>query len=363
MKISVISSYNKPSQRDAGLDAGRGLLMALGLVLHVGNIYRVESPWLVVDQQQSVFFDWLVEAIHSFRMPAFFVVSGYFASLVLSRRGGRRYTADRLQRLGLPLLVVWLAFNALQQGLDHTPGPAPAWLPWLPPLYHLWFLLDLLFLTPVLVVLNPALLALAKRLDRFERLAAWQAIAGLASGVMAMSLLARASGYGFFHIFNLTWPDRLCTDLGYLAFGMLLHGSVVLKAAFMRLSVWWALPALAAGAWLALQTVPDGWLSEVRLFAYLLAAAVMTAVVWVLCARWFQRDSAFTRALADTSYTLYLVHHLLVVCLGTLLLPLVWPAAIKFVVVGLVTLALCLAVHYRLVRRVSWIGLLLNGRR
>lgn len=337
--------------------------MSLGVILHAGNIYRVDGAWLVADRQQSVYFNWLVEAIHLFRMPAFFVVSGYFAAMVIARRGGSRYAADRLQRLGLPLLVVWLTLNLLQQRIDHTPGPAMGSMPWLPPLYHLWFLLDLLILTPVLVAVFPALRSLAKRLDHCERMPAWLPILALVCGVMMLSALARASGYGYAQILDLTSLDRLVRALGYLVFGMLLHGSVVLKAAFMRLSPWWGLPALLLGTWLALQPIPKGWVSESMLFGTLLAAAVLTAAVLGLCARWFRRDSGFTRALADTSYTLYLVHHLSVVGLGAWLAPLALPAGIKFAVVLLATLVICVAIHQLLVRRVSWIRLLLNGHR
>jgi hypothetical protein len=46
--------------------------------------------------------------IHMFRMQAFFLIAGFFAHLVYSRRGGRAFLGQRLLRIGVPLVVGWL---------------------------------------------------------------------------------------------------------------------------------------------------------------------------------------------------------------------------------------------------------------
>ena len=58
----------------ADLDAARAVLRLLGPVLHSADVYRV-GRWVVHDPSSNVAFDWLVTAIHLFRMSAFFWIS------------------------------------------------------------------------------------------------------------------------------------------------------------------------------------------------------------------------------------------------------------------------------------------------
>jgi fucose 4-O-acetylase-like acetyltransferase len=43
--------------------------------------------------------------LHSFRMPMFFLISGFFASMMLGKYGVRKYLVRRWWRIGIPLLV------------------------------------------------------------------------------------------------------------------------------------------------------------------------------------------------------------------------------------------------------------------
>jgi glucan biosynthesis protein C len=90
-------------------DALRGVAMLLGVVLHASICYR-QTPvpglfWLVYDAAPFPFFDWLSSWIHSFRMPLFFVLAGFFAVLSYDRGGPRKYLVRRSRRLLIPFLV------------------------------------------------------------------------------------------------------------------------------------------------------------------------------------------------------------------------------------------------------------------
>ena len=62
------------------LDAMRSILMILGIVLHSANVFS-DSDWAIQNIDTSVYFSYLVEVIHLFRMPAFFIVSGFFCHI------------------------------------------------------------------------------------------------------------------------------------------------------------------------------------------------------------------------------------------------------------------------------------------
>lgn len=101
-------------RRYHGLDVARGVLMALGVVLHAANVYAQDQTWLIGDTARHPFFDLLSDAIHVFRMPAFFLLSGFFAAMMLERHPPARFLARRLKRLAVPMIAAGVLLNGLQ---------------------------------------------------------------------------------------------------------------------------------------------------------------------------------------------------------------------------------------------------------
>jgi peptidoglycan/LPS O-acetylase OafA/YrhL len=90
--------------RRGDLDALRGVAMLLGIGLHASLAY-FSYPWPVQDSARSLAFGLAYAAIHGFRMPLFFLLSGFFTMLVYRRRGLRTLLEQRALRLLLPLLM------------------------------------------------------------------------------------------------------------------------------------------------------------------------------------------------------------------------------------------------------------------
>ena len=63
--------------------------MLLGVFLHAALAYAhpTQIVWLATDPQSSVLVDASFCFIHLFRMGLFFLISGYFARLLINRRG------------------------------------------------------------------------------------------------------------------------------------------------------------------------------------------------------------------------------------------------------------------------------------
>ena len=83
------------------LDALRGVLMVLGVVLHSARPYD-SNPWQVKDVVRLEWLDVVVSAIHLFRMPAFFMVAGYFAMFLLARQAMLPFLRERMRRVLVP---------------------------------------------------------------------------------------------------------------------------------------------------------------------------------------------------------------------------------------------------------------------
>lgn len=100
-----------PSPRLPALDVVRAAAMLLGVVLHACAPYmHVPLRGLIMPVQEyaaSRLPDTLFWVLHSFRVPMFFVVAGFFARDVLSRRTPDEFLTRRWKRLGIPLLVAY----------------------------------------------------------------------------------------------------------------------------------------------------------------------------------------------------------------------------------------------------------------
>ena len=89
-----------------GLDALRGVLMMLGILLHCALAYMPESPWPFVDwTTSSGELSLITDGVHMFRMPAFFLLSGFFGALLWQRRGPKAMLKNRVARIVLPFAV------------------------------------------------------------------------------------------------------------------------------------------------------------------------------------------------------------------------------------------------------------------
>ena len=134
------------SQRRYDLDALRAWAMFLGIVLHAAIFvlpaperrWPMHDPEAIGDQTYRL----IIDAVHGFRMPVFFMLSGFFSALLCRRRGLAAFRKQRLQRVGLPLLIgcltvipltVWLlklianqrsAFTEIYEAI--TPLTAPS---------------------------------------------------------------------------------------------------------------------------------------------------------------------------------------------------------------------------------------------
>lgn len=106
------------SPRYHALDCVRATAMLLGVFYHWqfvgGGFGMAGGPKGSIDH-------WL----HSFRMPLFFLISGFFANMMLGKYGVGKYLARRWWRIGMPLLVAILAFAGLRFGQEYIPAMAP----------------------------------------------------------------------------------------------------------------------------------------------------------------------------------------------------------------------------------------------
>lgn len=359
------------------LDHLRALAMLAGVLFHAALAYSplLQPWWPTADRQSAAVVDALAWLSHLLRMPLFFLVAGYFAALVIQRRGMGGLARQRARRILLPFLLAWPLVHvaittATGWAAEHVTHLSPLllmlreWMampeaPALPPgTGHLWFLYYLLLFG----VLHWAgrVLELGWLLERWlARGLRWTAFALplLLWPGFALAPAPHPAPEGLLPQF---WAIGVYGP--FYALGVALHGRLDELSTLRR----WLLPgaafSLVAYALFLLEL--DAGLAYANAAARTAALEAMVAgwgtlVCLVLGLQALAHPRAWLRYLSGGAYWLYLVHLPLLFAIQYALMDLEWPWPVKYACAVAATLALGLASYEGLVRRTAlrrWVG-------
>ena len=144
------------ADRIHSLDFLRAFALLMGVLLHVVMLFLEPFDGSEPRLGASIIFIW----IHTWRMPLFMLLAGFFTALSLSKRDVGNYALNRLIRLGVPILLLWAVIPAVDETTSDI-FKLPELISWvlydLPftlSLDHLWFLYYLLIFYGVLLLLK-----------------------------------------------------------------------------------------------------------------------------------------------------------------------------------------------------------------
>ena len=387
-----VAPLSKPSpnaelQRYHAFDSLRAVMMLLGLVIHSAMGYIVfpaDRVWPFKDPHPSAFFDLLVMFIHSFRMPVFFVIAGFFAAFLYTTRGAGVLFRNRVERIALPLACAWIILFPLiilASGFAHTRSSVQVSIDpndltigrLLNRLLHLWFLYDLLILYGAALLVMPFVQRIPQKvrnriLDGFSWAVPVLCGPALFSLVTMLTLFPMQEwtldtsdsflpplrilvAYGVFFLFGwLLYHRRILLP----TFSQRAWGNLIIGFIFFGLYVFCADQALSRGPTLGL---------------HILALGSLAAATWPfiygflgLFLRYLEKPIPFARYMVDASYWMYLVHLPCTIVLPAFLSTLPLPTFVKFSVVLGATIFLTVVTYHYWVRATA-IGQVLNGRR
>jgi glucan biosynthesis protein C len=365
-------------ERQHYLDQLRALLMFLGIPYHAGLIYSSNLDWTVSSAETSAILTWAFQFTHTFRMPTFMLIAGFFAVVMIRKQGEVSWLKNRFLRLGVPLISVALLVNPFQMLAKATAihGASGAWDAWVDRLsslgghwvQQLWFLSDLLVYC--------SLLAFAWRhggklrlddlcrglLDRIGRGMASIAVALCLVGVGTAVAAAAASLVDINFLLSGTFQTtRTVTFASFF----LLGAALAYRRQWLEnfTTIHWPCWGAAAVACAVLTVVEPRDEPAYRLTAHFLTpiAGVLSAHVLLSGARkWFNRSAAATAKMVDASMTVYLFHSLFVCWAGVAFLEASWPPLVEFSLIVVVSTIASLGVH-ALVRRNATLLFVFNG--
>lgn len=389
------------NRRYFGLDALRGGMMMLGIVLHAAMLYLASPPPtmpLQTDRNTSVLFDLAFDFIHSFRMPTFFVLSGFFTALLVEKRGTWGTLKNRAARIlaplavgivtVLPLMMLFMLdfmlaarygtrdlipdrndLVALAQAMAAR-SPEAAAHEGEPILGHLWFLYYLCYfylLIPVCKWLVRASVPHARGIERW--LASPRMLVAFAAYTTA-TLWPFQGGQvqeGFMFL-----KPHLPSLVYYGSFFVLGYGFHYYRGFMGALSggvLSWALLSavlfpLALHA-SHLDRAAHGANGLLHLGAVLANGLCTWALIYLFIGgalRFFDRDSPWIQYVSQSSYWVFLVHMPLVCLAGWWLVQFDLPAVLKFLLVCGFTAIVAFATFHYCVQK-TWVGAFLHGRR
>ncbi len=381
------------SGRLHGLDVLRGVAMILGIVLHGTIAYKAgyhHGEWAFDKANTSWFFDWLFLMINSFRMQLFFLLAGFFAALLIYKRGIKEFAVNRFKRIGLPFFISYftilpltlLPYQYVQ--FEKTGDPIPQLKQFFIDFFtfrahsgvmHMWFLQQLL------VFCAGAFLAvyLYEKLniaERFKRIVSWvksvqvsfvNFIVFAIAGTGVISLLFHAALPFIWTGFIIPIPQLLYYGL-FFALGWVVFERQNLLHAFSKNA------ALTISTGLALSFVTVIMLNqgEERLSSATYVAALKflfgaQTVFFIAGAigffnKAFESVNEFWKYIADAAYWVYLIHMPVVMETQLLLRDSDVPGALRFPLVIVIGIIVSFGTYHLFVRY-TWIGQLLNGMR
>jgi glucans biosynthesis protein C len=371
------SAGQRLARREYFWDALRAGLMILGIPYHVCLSYMAGKQWIVRSDEGVAGFDGIAAFIHLFRMPAFYVICGYFAWKVLEKRDPGSWMKGRVRRLVPPfaatLVLLVPAMNwfceisnlpfdrAVASWLDNSSKSGGYWV------RHLWFIIVLLYLSAMSALVvrrKPSLAAARIEPERdaamARRMPFTLLLLALAIGGWEAVAVEAFYDWGFATNFwqGILRIDQLIIFAPWFALGALLVRSPRLLEAFCRISLV-MIAAAAVFTVLSLTAAKEVHPATGRLITSF-AAMALTQVTVSLAKALLDRPSPLVRELVAASFVIYLFHLPLVCGLVWLGQDVPVPPLVKALGVMLLTLGLSWGA-WRIIRRSDWLLLAFDG--
>ena len=380
---AVLAEVSASKARLLYIDNMRVGLITLVIVGHMAITYGAPvGDWYYREQgEMSTVFAVLVMLLlgigSSFLLGLFFMISGYFTPGPYNRKGPSPFVADRLKRLGIPLvfyavvinplLTYWAAVHGGYEGslLEYVPTHVPVLTR--ASISVLWFVEALLAFSIVYALVR--LLTQARRaregapsapVPSNRSIALFALLLGLATFVVRIwapmgwwwEPLHQEPGHfpqyiGFFVVglvaYRHSWFSRVSTaqvhPWRWVALALApLFPAIAVAAGALRGEMD---PAVNGGlTWLSLAySLWEGFMGT---------AMVIVALVW--CRDRFDRQGRLLRSMSAASYAVYVLHPLLIVPLAIALSAIRLDLSLKFLLVAPLAVAVCFLVGH-LVRK------------
>jgi glucan biosynthesis protein C len=348
------------------LDFLRATLMLAGIPYHAALAFSGRS-WGITSPESVPALGILVDFIHVWRMPTFFIIAGVFATLIVQRTGVRQWIRGRLSRLGIPLIFGVLVISPVQlivlshinaagfgqnsNSFSELASSAGMWIG------HFWFLVNLIIYCIALAALISRV-GSPRRLDGAARFIEfiWSQSARTFFVVTAVASVT-AVGVGAWYTFDISnrtftvLADNFVSSMPFFFIGALvgLRRELIERIASRPRVATYIIGIGSVIAILAFSKSLDEWdspiasLTEVVLITGggLYSARILLGAAGSLVTN----PNRIVSWLVSASLTIYIFHHPLIQLYSSLLFRTDIAPAYSFLIVCVATFISCAAVY------------------
>ncbi|CAA0189982.1 acyltransferase family protein [Tenacibaculum maritimum] len=377
------------TERIHSLDSLRAIMMLLGIVIHSAIPYTVTEFGFHKDPNTThITVDIIFVLIHSFRMPIFMVIAGFFGAMLFYERGIYKMLKNRVTRVVFPFIVFLLLLHptlqfarlfakAVFSGSNYPIKEAAAYftnlLSFLPNVtWHLWFLYYLIYF----IITSVIIATVFKRVPKKHTTGFLQISNNIfKKPLLRVFIFAGMTAFVFLIIGTPSIPHSnsfkpsLNVFIFYFSFymvGWILYKSKEQLNSFKQLD--WMCTILALVLFTIGLSIEQSKLIAAP-YGNMIKILVQSLEVWLfifgitgLFIRYASNHSARMRYISDASYWVYLVHYTLTIFIAPLLIGWEVHAITKFVIVIISTTIISFTSYHYLVRS-TFIGKFLNGRK
>jgi len=354
------------------MDSMRGILMMLGVVLHAAHLWNPQQTWLIHLDTPNAFSSLIISLVHSFRMPAFFILSGFFCILTLQKYSLSKFIKLRFLRIVIPLVVTACTINLLQTYLAsqffdtvfpwHDFFLDGGWVA------HLWFLNNLIiyfivstFVWAFLKPLARPVLHILMTIMNWFPIGVWHYILPLVTlAIIASNKLGFPLYYSFGGIIGV---DTIVIYSQFFIFGIILRLDTPLMHRFARTSPFTSAFNMSVALYLIYRSNEFGSLSQISEIygTYLLAWSASNLCFYIFY-HFFNTPSKTWRFISDASYTVYLFHQIIVIMFGMVLIYFGISSIAAFPVIVITVTALTLGLHRYIISTNKWLRFAYSGK-
>lgn len=371
-------------------------MMILGIVLHSAVTYspldmntRLGIFQLKDPLNSHISNGFIVEFIHSFRMQIFFLLAGFFASLLYYEKSPRQMIRNRISRILFPFLVfeTFLGpfFKLTKEysiiKLNFLPNllSFPTLKPFIGHFWFLYYLIIITFLFTGLVIFLSKFLSIGKYFDKFLKeilnypflkLVVFSLFTFLIYIVMNLiGELMTSNLNNFFMPYPFPSEPRITLIPNPL---IILYYSSFYAVGWLFFRSKNLLDTFKSFDWICflLGTLLFSFLffNNIKLNYYQMVI-LKSVITWLLIfgitgifIRYFSNFSSRAKYFSDSSYWIYLTHMEFCYLIPCFIVTWNIPSTYKFLIVTIVTTIICFTTYHFIVRN-TFIGNFLNGRK
>lgn len=360
------------NERLTYLDSLRAFLMILGIFIHSAQVFNPNGSWLISSSSNCELMVYIIDFIHWFRMPAFFMVSGFFCLISLKKYNFIQFITLRVNRIVIPLVTTALTLNFLQLYIInitfHDSSIYDSYISKAYYLSHLWFLINLLVYFTIALSIKQ--LAIKFYYVRFyiNSLLGFIKVPYYFVFFPLIELSILSLNKFQIPIYNVIVGSvsiySILTYLPYFLFGLILGFNKDNLNYFSSRNLSIYLTVSIASFYLHTLFENYTFFTTRIISAYFHSLSIYFIICFLFSffSRFSNKKSNFSYFLADSSYTIYLFHHFLVISFGVVLIKIGTPWYLGYPLLVILVAFSCIYIHKKLILRFKVLRYLFNGK-